>query len=145
VSVHTIFIFFTLSAQSLVDNSVQLKPWDSLVNLPTKRLYELFPDVKTKTHLTKSQILVKILQLILVRLADTINFATAMEALNLQRIKTPAQLNCKNTWKAGESLSKRNMMIERVNILRNLILRQQAPSTPICLPSNNSQGNFNTS
>ena len=72
------------------------------------------------------------------------NFETAMEALDLSRIKTVAQLNSRNTWKSGDSLSKRSLMIERVNILRTLILRQQAPSIPITPPSNNSQGTFNT-
>ena len=132
------------SAQSLVNNSVTLQSWDSLLKLPIKRLYELFPIVKTKSHETKSRILVKILQLILVQLADNMNFATAMEALNLSRIKTIAQLNSRNTWKSGDRLSKRSLMIERVNILRTLILRQQAPSIPITPPSNNSQGTFNT-
>ena len=128
------------SVNSLLDKSVRLKSWDSLVKLPIKRLYQIFPDVKTKTHLTKPQILVKILQLILVRLADSMSFTTAMEALNLERVKTPDQLNSKNSWKVGQDLHKRDLMIQRVNILRNLILRQQAPSIPIPQPSNNSQG-----
>jgi hypothetical protein len=114
------------------------------VNLPSKRLYELFPDVKTKTHLTKPQILVKILQLILVRLVDKMSFPTAMQALNLPSIKTFAQLNCRNSWKAGEDPSKKTLMIERVNTLRNLILRQQSPSLPVPPPSNTSQGTVNT-
>ena len=138
VSSHLKFVF---SVNSLLDNSVRLESWDSLVKLPIKRLYQIFPDVKTKTHLTKPQILVKILQLILVRLADSMSFTTAMEALNLQRVKTPDQLNSKNSWKAGQDLRKRDLMIQRVNILRNLIIRrQQAPSIPIPQPSNNSQG-----
>ena len=129
------------SVNSLLDNSVRLKSWDSLVKLPIKRLYQIFPVVKTKTHLTKPQILVKILQLILVRLADSMSFTTAMEALNLERVKTPDQLNSKNSWKVGQDLRKRDLMIQRVNILRNLIIRrQQAPSIPIPQPSNNSQG-----
>lgn len=138
LSSHLKFVF---SVNSLLDNSVRLKSWDSLVKLPIKRLYQIFPVVKTKTHLTKPQILVKILQLILVRLADSMSFTTAMEALNLERVKTPDQLNSKNTWKVGGDPSKRDLMIERVNILRNLIIRrQQAPSIPIPQPSNNSQG-----
>ena len=114
------------------------------MNLPSKRLYELFPDVKTKTHLTKPQILVKILQLILVRLVDKMSFPTAMQALNLPSIKTFAQLNCRNSWKTGEDPSKKTLMIERVNTLRNLILRQQSPSLPVPPPSNTSQGTVNT-
>ena len=137
LSSHLKFVF---SVNSLLDNSVRLKSWDSLVKLPIKRLYQIFPVVKTKTHLTKPQILVKILQLILVRLADSMSFTTAMEALNLERVKTPDQLNSKNSWKVGQDLRKRDLMIQRVNILRNLILRQQAPSNPIPQPTNNSQG-----
>ena len=87
------------SAQSQVNNSVTLQSWDSLLKLPIKRLYELFPIVKTKSHETKSRILVKILQLILVQLADKMNFATAMEALNLSRIKTIAQQKHMEVWR----------------------------------------------
>ena len=98
---------------------VPVRPWEQLMQIPTRTLRMYAEGFETNTHNTKTVILSHILNVTLLHLVDQVpDFKAAMEYLGLNRVQNLAHLATANKFTMGDPIAKRNLMIDRINAMR---------------------------
>ena len=98
---------------------VPVRPWEQLMQIPTRTLRIYAEGFEPNTHNTKPVLLVHILNSTLIQLVDQVtDFKAAMEYLGLNHVQNLAHLATANKFNMGDNIAKRNLMIDRINAMR---------------------------